>query len=161
MNQMTNRFSRRSVVGWLGLGAAGAALQRNTSGADLPPEVGGGSNVRVARTRNGIFLRLGNRARPYLASGPGGGDGTHQLEPGMTPPGVGRCRNVHIAQVSGVCAGGRRRHPGHQSGGDRTPGSATARGPERGRAPGSRPRRSAMTSPSASAAGLCRNLPRP
>lgn len=59
------------------------------------------SNIRMARVRCGIFLRLGNRARPYLASGPGGGGGTHQLEPGMTAPGIGRFRNVHIAQVSG------------------------------------------------------------
>ena len=59
------------------------------------------SNIRMVRTRSGIFLRLGNRARPYLAAGPGGGSGTHQLEPGMTPPGVGRLRKVHIAQVTG------------------------------------------------------------
>jgi polygalacturonase len=59
------------------------------------------SNIRMVRTRNAIFLRLGNRARPYLASGPGGGEGTHQLEPGMTLPGVGRFRDVHISQVIG------------------------------------------------------------
>jgi polygalacturonase len=59
------------------------------------------SNVRMARVRGGIFLRLGNRARPYLASEPGGGEGKHQPETGMAPPGVGQFRNVHIAQVSG------------------------------------------------------------
>jgi polygalacturonase len=59
------------------------------------------SNLRLSRVRNGVFLRLGNRARPYLAVGPGGSAGTHQLEPGVTPPGVGRLRNIHIAQVSG------------------------------------------------------------
>lgn len=59
------------------------------------------SNIRMVRTRNGLFLRLGNRARPYLASGPGGGSGTYQLAPGMTLPGVGLFRNVHIAQVTG------------------------------------------------------------
>lgn len=59
------------------------------------------SNIRLSRVCNGLFLRLGNRARPYLSSGPGGSRGAHQLEPGRTPPGVGRLRNVHIAQVSG------------------------------------------------------------
>ncbi len=57
------------------------------------------SNVRMSRTRGGIFLRLGNRARPYLAIGPGGGDGTHTPEAGHQPPGIGRFRNVMISQV--------------------------------------------------------------
>lgn len=58
------------------------------------------SNIRMARTRNALFLRLGNRARPYLSSGPGGGEGSHRIEPGMTVPGVGRFRNVRISQVT-------------------------------------------------------------
>lgn len=57
------------------------------------------ANLRMVRTRNPIFLRLGNRARPYLASGPGGGDGTHVVEPGMAIPGVGRFRNVQLAHI--------------------------------------------------------------
>lgn len=46
-------------------------------------------------------MRLGNRARPYLAEGPGGGSGTHTIPAGAEVPGVGRFRNVHIAQVAG------------------------------------------------------------
>ena len=59
------------------------------------------SNLRIVRTRNPIFLRLGNRARPYLASGPGGGSGTHAIEPGMAIPSVGHFRNVQLAHISG------------------------------------------------------------
>lgn len=59
------------------------------------------SNIQMRRTRGGIFVRLGNRARPHLAEGPGGGKGTHRVTPGMVVPGVGRLRNVRIAQVSG------------------------------------------------------------
>ena len=58
------------------------------------------ANVRIVRTRNPIFMRLGNRARPYLAVGPGGGSGTHVVEPGMKVPGVGRFRNVHLVDIS-------------------------------------------------------------
>jgi polygalacturonase len=57
-------------------------------------------NVRMVRTANPIFLRLGNRARPYLSSGPGGGSGTHVLKPGMAVPGVGHFRNVQLAHIS-------------------------------------------------------------
>ncbi len=59
------------------------------------------SNIRIRRTRGGIFMRLGNRARPYLAEGPGGGRGPVTIAPGTAIPGVGRFRNVHIAQVTG------------------------------------------------------------
>jgi hypothetical protein len=57
------------------------------------------NNVRMSRTRGGLFLRLGNRARPYLARGPGGGEGAHVVEEGMKTPGVGRFRNVMISHV--------------------------------------------------------------
>jgi len=59
------------------------------------------SNIRVRRTRGAIFLRLGNRARPHLAEGPGGSRGTFTAAPGTAIPGVGRFRNVHISQVTG------------------------------------------------------------
>jgi polygalacturonase len=77
---------------------AGVALESVDGGALEGVTI---TNLRMVRTRGGIFLRLGNRARPYLASGPGGGSGTHKIEPGMTVPGVGRLRNIHIAQVMG------------------------------------------------------------
>ena len=59
------------------------------------------SNLRIRRTRGGIFMRLGNRARPHLAEGPGGGSGTHVAPPGTPVPGVGQFRNVCISQVTG------------------------------------------------------------
>jgi hypothetical protein len=59
------------------------------------------SNVLMRRTKGGILLRLGDRARPYLARGPGGGQGTHQVEPGYSTPEMGFFRNVRISQVSG------------------------------------------------------------
>jgi hypothetical protein len=59
------------------------------------------SNIRIRRTGGGVFLRLGNRARPYLAEGPGGSRGTFTAAPGTPVPPVGRLRNVHIAQVTG------------------------------------------------------------
>jgi polygalacturonase len=60
------------------------------------------SNLRMRNVRNAIFLRLGNRARPYLSSGPGGGEGSHRLDPAQEKPGVGALRNVHISQVNAV-----------------------------------------------------------
>jgi len=59
------------------------------------------SNIRMRQVRGGIFVRLGNRARPCLAVGPGGGQGTHVVAPGMIVPGVGRLRNVRISHVTG------------------------------------------------------------
>jgi len=59
------------------------------------------SNIRLVRTRGGIFLRLGNRARPYLASESGASSDMPQPGPGMTRPGVGQLRKVHIAQIQG------------------------------------------------------------
>lgn len=58
------------------------------------------SNIRIRRTRGAIFMRLGNRARPYLAEGPGGTIGTHVIPPGEKIPGVGQFRNVHLSQIS-------------------------------------------------------------
>lgn len=58
-------------------------------------------NILMRRVRGGIFLRLGNRARPYLAEGPGGGRGTFRAPPGTPPPGVAGFRNVRIANVTG------------------------------------------------------------
>jgi polygalacturonase len=59
------------------------------------------SNLRIRRSRGGIFLRLGNRARPYLAEGPGGGSGTHVSPPGTPVPGVGQFRNIQISNITG------------------------------------------------------------
>jgi hypothetical protein len=59
------------------------------------------SNIRIRRAGGGIFMRLGNRARPHLSEGPGGGSGAFRAPPGTVAPDVGRFRNVHIAQVTG------------------------------------------------------------
>jgi polygalacturonase len=58
------------------------------------------SNIRIRRTRGAIFMRLGNRARPHLAEGPGGSRGTFTAAPGTPIPPVGKFRNVHISQVT-------------------------------------------------------------
>jgi hypothetical protein len=59
------------------------------------------SNIRLIRTRGGIFLRLGNRARPYLAEGLGGSKGTFTAPDDQPGPGIAAFRNVCIAQVTG------------------------------------------------------------
>ncbi|GMV95851.1 MAG: exo-poly-alpha-D-galacturonosidase [Phycisphaerae bacterium] len=61
------------------------------------------SNVTMVNTRSAIFLRLGNRARPYLAKGPGG-EGAFVREEGMPAPGVGALGNVTISNVTATGA---------------------------------------------------------
>lgn len=58
------------------------------------------SNIRIRRTRGAIFMRLGNRARPYLSEGPGGSRGTFTAPAGTPTPPVGKFRNVFISQVT-------------------------------------------------------------
>jgi polygalacturonase len=58
------------------------------------------SNVTMTNTRSAIFVRLGDRARPYLSTGPGGPTGTFAVEQGMAAPGVGALRNVTISNVT-------------------------------------------------------------
>lgn len=57
------------------------------------------TNITMTDTGNPIFVRLGNRGRPYLAKGPGGGKGTFVMEEGMQRPGVGTLRNVVLSNV--------------------------------------------------------------
>jgi len=57
------------------------------------------SNINMDNVRGGIFLRLGNRARPYLSKGPGGSKGTFTPLAGAKPPGMGAMRNIIIANV--------------------------------------------------------------
>ena len=59
------------------------------------------SNIIMRHARGGIAVRLGNRARPYLAVGPGGPIGTFTVKEGTALPGVGSLRNVRISQVRG------------------------------------------------------------
>lgn len=60
------------------------------------------NNVAIQNSGAAIFMRLGNRARPYLAKGPGGSKGTWQREPGLERPGMGTFRKVIISNVQAV-----------------------------------------------------------
>lgn len=59
------------------------------------------TNVTMRDVLGGIFIRLGNRARPYLSQGPGGSVGTWSFPPGVTlpVPGVGSLDGVTISNV--------------------------------------------------------------
>lgn len=47
------------------------------------------NNVLIQNSGAAIFMRLGNRARPFLSKGPGGSRGTWAREPDLAQPGVG------------------------------------------------------------------------
>lgn len=57
------------------------------------------NNITMVNTRSPISIRLGNRARPYLSSGPGGAQGTFQMKAGMKRPGVGTLRDVLLSNI--------------------------------------------------------------
>ncbi len=57
------------------------------------------NNITMINTRSPISVRLGNRARPYLSTGPGGSTGTFQMEAGMKRPGMGTLQDVLISNV--------------------------------------------------------------
>ncbi len=57
------------------------------------------NNITMLNTRSPISVRLGNRARPYLSTGPGGAKGTFQMKEGMKRPGVGTLKDVLISNV--------------------------------------------------------------
>jgi polygalacturonase len=57
------------------------------------------SNITMNNVLGGIFIRLGNRARPYLSKGPGGSTGTFEADSNMTIPPVGSLKNVKINNV--------------------------------------------------------------
>jgi len=58
------------------------------------------SNITMTDVRGAaIFIRLGNRARPYLSTGPGGSKGTFTAKPGAKKPGIGSMRNIVISNV--------------------------------------------------------------
>jgi polygalacturonase len=60
------------------------------------------NNVVIQNCGAAIFMRLGNRARPYLSKGPGGSRGTWRREPGLVRPGMGLFREVIISNVQAV-----------------------------------------------------------
>jgi hypothetical protein len=52
-----------------------------------------------------IFIRLGNRARPFLSVGPGGSKGNFTPKQGAQSPGMGSMRNIIINNVQATGAG--------------------------------------------------------
>lgn len=60
------------------------------------------SNIIMDNVKGGIFVRLGNRARPYQAAGTS--HGSFDVENGVKQPGMGSMRNIMISnvQASGV-----------------------------------------------------------
>ncbi len=60
------------------------------------------NNVMIQNSGAAIFMRLGNRARPYLSKGPGGGKGNWEREPELVRPGMGAFRKVVISNVQAV-----------------------------------------------------------
>ncbi len=57
------------------------------------------SNITMDNVRSAIFIRLGNRARPFTAKGPGGSRGTFTAKEGSAKPGMGSMSNIIISNV--------------------------------------------------------------
>lgn len=60
------------------------------------------SNITMDNVRSAIFIRLGNRARPFTAKGPGGPTGTFTVEEGSAMPGMGSMSNIIISNVQAI-----------------------------------------------------------
>ncbi|UCF37837.1 MAG: glycoside hydrolase family 28 protein [Acidobacteriota bacterium] len=56
-------------------------------------------NIVIRNAGTAIFLRLGNRARPFLARGPGGSRGTWERREGLERPGMGSFRRVSLRNI--------------------------------------------------------------
>jgi len=63
------------------------------------------NNVGIINCGAAIFLRLGNRARPYRSKGPGGSRGSFIMEPGTERPGMGSFRQVVISNINATGIG--------------------------------------------------------
>jgi polygalacturonase len=63
------------------------------------------TNIAMDGVGTAIFLRLGNRARPYNSQGPGGGRGTWIKKEGLARPGMGFFRKVVISNVQAINVG--------------------------------------------------------
>lgn len=63
------------------------------------------SNITMDNVKGGIFIRLGNRARPFTAKGPGGSAGTFTVEEGSVMPGMGSMSNIIISNVQATGIG--------------------------------------------------------
>ena len=64
-------------------------------------------NIAMEDCGTAIFIRLGNRARPFLSKGPGGGSGTWMWdrEEEVETPGMGSLRNVVISNIQATGVG--------------------------------------------------------
>jgi hypothetical protein len=63
------------------------------------------NNIVIKNAGTAVFMRLGNRARPFRSKGPGGSRGTWQREPGLERPGIGSLRKVIISNLLAVGIG--------------------------------------------------------
>ena len=63
------------------------------------------NNIAMNNVGTAIFMRLGNRARPYSSEGPGGGRGTWVRKEGLVRPGMGSLRKVVISNVQAMDIG--------------------------------------------------------
>ena len=60
------------------------------------------NNVVIQNSGGAIFLRLGNRARPFTSKGPGGSHGTFTMKPDTKRPGMGSFSRVFISNVQAI-----------------------------------------------------------
>jgi polygalacturonase len=102
------KFGTESTAGFFDIAFSNSVIEDTRLAGIALETVDGGTldgvsidNIRMRRVRGGIFVRLGNRGRPYLAEGPGGAKGTYRAPPGTPVPGVGALRNVRISNVAG------------------------------------------------------------
>lgn len=63
------------------------------------------SNITMNNVKSAIFIRLGNRARPFLSDGPGGSQGTFTPKEGAKSPGMGKMKNIIISNVQATGVG--------------------------------------------------------
>ena len=57
------------------------------------------SNIIISNAGTAIFVRLGNRARPFLSKGPGGTKGDFIALAGAQTPGIGSLQRVSISHI--------------------------------------------------------------
>jgi len=63
------------------------------------------SDITMKNVNSAIFIRLGNRARPFLSDGPGGSQGDFTPKEGAKTPGMGKMKNIIISSVQATGVG--------------------------------------------------------
>jgi len=110
LSSRTNAFKlgTESVGGFADITFSNSVIHDTRGSGIALEEVDGGacerigiSNITMINARGGIFVRLGNRARPHLAEGPGGARGTWKMPEGVPQPEVpmGSMSNILISNV--------------------------------------------------------------